>query len=61
MGVLGVMGAKMTDNVGGFSSDEMLEVMSILDMKVIGPRRKKTCLQGLRLSEIQTSLLSYRD
>ena len=25
----------MTDNVGEFSSDEMLEVMSILDMKVI--------------------------
>ena len=29
------MSAIMTDNAGGFSSDEMLEVMSILDMMVI--------------------------
>ena len=27
----------------------------------IGPRREKTCLRGFRQSEIQTSLLSYRD
>ena len=26
-----------------------------------GPRRDKTCLQGFRQSEIQISLLSYRD
>ena len=26
-----------------------------------GPRREKTCLRGFRQSEIQTSLLSYRD
>ena len=26
-----------------------------------GPRREKTCLQGFRQSEFQTSLLSYRD
>ena len=26
-----------------------------------GPRRKKTCLRGFRKSEVQTSLLSYRD
>ena len=28
---------------------------------IIGPRREKTCLRGFRQSEIQTSLLSYRD
>ena len=28
---------------------------------VFGPRRDKTCLRGFRQSEIQTSLLSYRD
>ena len=28
---------------------------------LIGPRRDKTCLRGFRQSEIQTSLLSYRD
>ena len=28
---------------------------------IIGPRREKTCLQGFRQSEIQTSLLSYKD
>ena len=27
----------------------------------LGPRRDKTCLRGFRQSEIQTSLLSYRD
>ena len=26
-----------------------------------GPRREKTCLQGFRQSEFETSLLSYRD
>ena len=26
-----------------------------------GPRREKTCLRGFRLSEFQTSLLSYSD
>ena len=26
-----------------------------------GPRRDKTCLRAFRQSEIQTSLLSYRD
>ena len=26
-----------------------------------GPRRNKICLRGFRQSEIQTSLLSYRD
>ena len=26
-----------------------------------GPRREKTCLRGFRQSEIQASLLSYRD
>ena len=28
---------------------------------LFGPSREKTCLRGLRQSEIQTSLLSYRD
>ena len=26
-----------------------------------GPRREKTCLRGFRQTEIQTSLLSYRN
>ena len=26
-----------------------------------GPRREKTCLRGFRKSDIQMSLLSYRD
>ena len=26
-----------------------------------GPRREKTCLRGVRQSEFQTSLFSYRD
>ena len=26
-----------------------------------GPRREKTCLRGVRQSEFQNSLLSYRD
>ena len=30
-------------------------------MEKYGPRREKTCLRGFRKSEIQTSLLSYRD
>ena len=28
---------------------------------IIGPRRDKTFLRGFRQSEIQTSLISYRD
>ena len=28
---------------------------------LFGPCREKTCLRGFRLSEFQTSLLSYRD
>ena len=32
-----------------------------LDMVIIGPRREKTCLRGVRQSDFQTSLLSYRD
>ena len=35
VGVFGVMGSIMTDNGGEFSSDEMREVMSILNVKVI--------------------------
>ena len=31
------------------------------EIGIIGPRREKACLQGVRQSEIQTSLLSYRD
>ena len=34
---------------------------ALIDTYIIGPRRKKTCLRGFRQSEIQTSLLSYRD
>ena len=31
------------------------------NLPVHGPRREKTCLQGFPQSEIQTSLVSYRD
>ena len=34
-GVFGLMGSIMTDNGGEFSSDEMREVMSILNVKGI--------------------------
>ena len=34
---------------------------SVLLQTPYGPRREKTCLRGFRQSEIQTSLLSYRD
>ena len=30
-------------------------------VSIYGPRREKTCLRGVRQSEFQTSLLSYRD
>ena len=30
-------------------------------LRQYGPRREKTCLRGVRKSEIQTSLLSYKD
>ena len=33
----------------------------LLQLQLFGPRREKTCLRGLRQSEIQTSLPSYRD
>ena len=35
VGVFGVMGSIMMDNGGEFSSDEICEVMSILNVKVI--------------------------
>ena len=31
IGIFGVMGSKMTDNGGEFSTDEMREIMSILN------------------------------
>ena len=31
------------------------------NLRPFGPRREKTCLQGVKYSEFQTSLLSYRD
>ena len=31
------------------------------ELELNGPCRDKTCLQGFRQKEIQTSLLSYRD
>ena len=34
---------------------------SIRSMPLFGPRLDKTCLRGFRQSEIQTSLLTYRD
>ena len=33
----------------------------IIASPIIGFRRDKTCLRGFRQSEIQTSLLGYRD
>ena len=35
VGIFGVMGSIMTDNGGELSSDEMPEVMSILNVRVI--------------------------
>ena len=35
IGVFGIMGSTMTDHGGEFSSDEMREIMSILNVKVI--------------------------
>ena len=37
------------------------QIFCMLHSSLIGPRREKTCLRGFRQSEIQTSLLSYRD
>ena len=40
--------------IGGYISHTV-------DVLKFGPRHEKTCLRGFRQSEIQTSLLSYRD
>ena len=34
---------------------------ALMDHQTYGPRREKTCLRGIRESEFQTSLVSYRD
>ena len=47
VGVFGVMGVIMTDNEGEFSSDEMREVMSILDVRVITTAAKNPFQNGL--------------
>ena len=47
VGVFGVMGAIMTDNGGEFSSDEMREVMSILDVRVITTAAESPFQNGL--------------
>ena len=44
---------------GGYLKAE-IETLTV-DGKKYGPRREKTCLQGFRLNEIQTSLQSYID
>ena len=42
--------------------DKMLFISFALVVSfIIEPRRNKTCLRGIRQSETQTSLLSYRD
>ena len=46
-GVFGLMGLIMTDNCGEFSSDEMREVMSILNVKVITTAAESPFRNGL--------------
>ena len=36
-------------------------VIALPDETSYGPRREKNCIRAFQLSEIQTSLLSYRD
>ena len=44
------------------SADNIFRCIFFLGtLRVIGPPRKKTCLRGLRQSEIQTKLLRYRN
>ena len=40
---------------------DLEDMEELLEMRLIGPQRKKNCLRGFRQSETQTSLLSYRD
>ena len=47
VGVFGVMGSIMTDNEGEFSSDEMREVMSILNVRVIATAAESQFQNGL--------------
>ena len=43
----GIMGSIMTDNVGEFSSDEILEVMSVLNVRVITTAAESPFQNGL--------------
>ena len=47
IGVFGIMGSIMTDNGGEFSSDEMREIMSILNVKVITTAAESPFQNGL--------------
>ena len=47
VGIFGVMGSIMTDNGGEFSSDEMREVMSILNVRVITTAAESPFQNGL--------------
>ncbi|CAC5357017.1 unnamed protein product [Mytilus coruscus] len=47
VGIFGVMGALMSDNGGEFSSDEMREVASILNVKVCSTARMSPYQDGL--------------
>ena len=52
----------LRNKIGLDTLPELQEEEDKLTPKYIyGPRREKTSLQGFRQSEIQTSLLSYRD
>ena len=47
VGIFGVMGSIMTDNGGEFSSDEMREIMSILNVRVITTAAESPFQNGL--------------
>ena len=47
IGIFGVMGSIMTDNGGEFSSDEMREIMSILNVRVITTAAESPFQNGL--------------
>ena len=47
VGIFGVMGSIITDNGGEFSSDEMYQVMSILNVRVITTAAESPFQNGL--------------
>ena len=59
VGIFGVMGSIMTDDGGEFSSDEMREVMSILNVRVITTAAESPFEDGLceRVQEVTDRML----